>query len=112
MEVLLCRFTKIAQDSLPIRILDCSFVTLNLCLLAAIKIKGIGTVRYAEVVLLLKIDNVLEQLAIMPIVRERSKPTCSLCRMASFSFPSRQTRVSLKHCKQKAGVRCLRAAEL
>lgn len=83
--------------------MDCSFVTLNLCFLAAIKIEGIGTVGYGVVVLLLKTDDVLEQLGLISVVREGSKPSCSLCHTVSFSFPFRQTRISVKYCKEKAG---------
>lgn len=76
---------------------------MNLCLLAAIKIEGIGAVRYGEEVLLLKTDDILEQVGLVPVVREASKSSCSLCHVASFSFPSRHTRISLKYCREKAG---------
>lgn len=71
-------------------------------MLAAIKIEGISTIRYGVVVLLLKTDDVLE-LGLISVVREGSKPSRSLCHTVSFSFPFRQTRISVKYCKEKAG---------
>lgn len=77
---------------------DNSFIILHLCLLAAIKIEDVTTFRYGEVVLLVKICDILKQLGLLPVVREGSRPSCSLLQMASFSFASRQTRISLKYC--------------
>jgi len=39
--------------------------------------------------LLVKICDILEQLELVPVVREGSQPSCSLLQMASFSFASR-----------------------
>lgn len=77
---------------------DNSFIILHLCLLPAIKIEVVATVRYGEVVLLVTICDILEQLGLVPVVREGSQPSYSVLQMASFSFASRQTRISLKYC--------------